>query len=123
MTVEELKSDELGSTLADIEALQLREVVALRSMDTAAIDEITVEKETLGERLRSLVGSGKVGERHRSTLERVRKQAAHNQLLLVHARDAVRTILTQVTGTSFETMPNQPRKSGGFEGLRLNVRG
>lgn len=121
--LEEAPNDALGCTLADIEALQLREAVVLRTMDRDALDEITAEKETLGERLRSLTGTVKVSERHRAILERVRKQATHNQLLLVHARDAIRTILTQVTGTSFETMPNQVRKSGGFEGLRLNVKG
>lgn len=120
--VEEAQSDEIGTTLASIEALQLREAEVLRAMDHDALDALTAEKEVLGERLRALTGGQKVGERHRALLERVRKQATMNQLLLVHARDAIRTILSEVTGTSFETMPNQSRKSGGFEGLRLNVK-
>jgi hypothetical protein len=117
-----LSNDELDLTLTALEALQLRETEVLRAMDQEALDEITETKTVLGERLRDAVGKHLVGERHRPILERVRQQATLNQLLLIHARDAVRSILTEATGASFDSM-SPHKKPGGLEGLRLNVRG
>ena len=114
-------SDELDLALADLENLHTRETEILRSMNQAALDEVTAEKEALCARLREVKSRTPVQSRHRAALDRLRRQASLNQLLLVHARDAVRTILSQATGASFEAMPG--RKVGGQEGLRLNVRG
>jgi hypothetical protein len=116
-------SDELDRNLAELETLHARETEALRAMNRAALDDITVEKETLCERLHLLRAHTEVQPRHRAALERLRRQASLNQLLLVHARDAVRTILSQATGATFEAIPHSNRKLGGQEGLRLNVRG
>lgn len=122
MTIDETPSDELDRALAELEALQTRETQVLRGMNQAALDDVTAEKEILCGRLQELSARTPVQKRHRVMLERVRRQASLNQLLVVHARDAVRTILTQATGASFDAMPGN-RKVGGQEGLRLNVRG
>jgi hypothetical protein len=116
-------SDELDRTLAELETLHARETEVLRTMNRAALDGITEEKELLCARLHELRARTPLHDRHRAVLDRLRRQASLNQLLLVHARDAVRTILSQATGTSFEAMPGSNRKHGGQEGLRLNVRG
>ncbi len=122
MTAPNPTPDELELTLADLEALQLRETEVLRAMDREALDALTELKSALSERLREVVQRTPVAERHRPALERVRKQATLNQLLLVHARDTVRTILSEATGASFEPHPPN-RRVVGQEGLRLNVRG
>lgn len=123
MIKDEPLSDELDRTLAELEALHSRETEMLRTMNRAALDDITVEKETLCERLNALRAHANIQPRHRTALDRLRRQAALNQLLLVHARDAVRTILSHATGATFEAIPGSHRKVGGQEGLRLNVRG
>jgi len=120
---DETLSDELDRTLAELETLHTRETEILRTMNRAALDDITVEKETLYQRLQALRSHTEVQPRHRAALDRLRRQASLNQLLLVHARDAVRTILSQATGATFEAIPGSNRKVGGQEGLRLNVRG
>jgi hypothetical protein len=122
VTVNPILSDELDHTLEAMEALHARETEVLRTMNSAALDGLTVEKEVLCERLRELRTRIPVSARHQAALERLRRQATLNQLLVVHARDAVRTILGQATGASFDGLPGN-RKHGGQEGLRLNVRG
>ena len=123
MTIDEPVSDELDRILAELETLHARETEILRTMNRAALDEVTSAKEALCDRLHELRTRTPVQGRHRAALDRLRRQASLNQLLLVHARDAVRTILSQATGTSFEGLPGSNRKVGGQEGLRLNVRG
>jgi hypothetical protein len=122
VTVDPTLSDELDRTLEEMETLHSRETAILRTMNRAALDEITVEKEALCDRLREVRTRTPLQAHHQAALERLRRQVTLNQLLLVHARDAVRTILSQATGASFEALPGN-RKHGGQEGLRLNVRG
>lgn len=114
--------DELNQTLAELETLHAREAQVLRGMRKDAIDAITDEKSALCDRLRELSARTPFDERHRPALERIRKQATLNQLLVVHARDAVRTILAHASGTPIEGMPGT-RKPTVQDGLRLNVRG
>lgn len=118
----EPQDDELDRTLAELEALHVRETEVLRTMNRAALDDVTAEKELLCERLREVRTRVQLQARHRAALERVRSRASLNQLLLVHARDAVRTVLSQATGASFDGLPGN-RKVLVQEGLRLNVRG
>jgi hypothetical protein len=122
VTVKQVLSDEFDRTLSEIEALQARETEVLRTMNRAALDDITSEKEILCERLRRLGAEFRPEPRHRAALERVRRQATSNQLLLIHARDAVRAILSQVTGAQLDGLPGI-RKPFVQEGVRLNVRG
>ncbi|MFZ5894336.1 MAG: hypothetical protein ACOY0T_24960 [Myxococcota bacterium] len=121
MTSYATQSDEFDALLNDFEALQARETAVLRAMKSSEIDGITLEKEQLTERLRDLGTRVRPAAHHRARLQRLRERAVLNQLLLIHARDAVRTILSQVSGTPFDGLPNA-RKPIGAEGLRLNVR-
>ncbi len=111
--------EEAGAVLDELEQLHARETEALRRMDAALIDELSSIKETLCERLGAL--SAALLPEHRPKLERIRAHAARNQLLIVHARDSVRTILSQATGMSFDAFPGARRPST-HEGIRLNVR-
>ncbi len=117
----QLESDELAGTLAEFEALQTRESEILRVMRSDLLDEVTLEKDRLCAKLRDVSARIPPTASHRAALERVRQQAALNQLLLVHARDTVRTILSQVTGAPLEGLPHS-RRSFAQEGVRLNVR-
>lgn len=119
---ETLLDDDPASTLSALEALHEEELSVLKNMDRASLDDITVRKEQLCERLRDEQRRGRLTERHKSQLERIRQKAAHNQLLVVHARDAVRSILSQATGVCLDALPSS-RRSTTQEGLRLNVRG
>lgn len=114
--------DNLDRTLLELELLHDREAVVLRGMQKDAIDAITDEKNELCDRLRELTAQTPLSERHRSVLDRIRKRATLNQLLVIHARDAVRTILAHASGTPMEAMPGA-RKPTLQDGLRLNVRG
>jgi uncharacterized protein YicC (UPF0701 family) len=120
--IETALANELDLTLAALEDLQSREGLALRSMNSEALDQLSSEKEQLAKRVQELRGRGALHARHREPLERIRRQGSLNQLLLVHARDVVRTILSQATGTSFDPFPGN-RRTTSQEGLRLNVRG
>ena len=121
MTSNATQSDAFDALLSEFEALQTRETQVLRGMKSSEIDGITLEKEQLTERLQKLAERERPEPRHRLRLQKLRERAVLNQLLLIHARDAVRTILSQVSGTPFEGLPNA-RKPVGTEGLRLNVR-
>ncbi|HET9958841.1 MAG TPA: hypothetical protein VFQ61_30315 [Polyangiaceae bacterium] len=119
---EPLLDDDPASTLSALEALHEEELSVLRNMDRASLDDLTARKEQLCEQLRAAQLSGKLTDRHRSQIERIRQKAAHNQLLVVHARDAVRGILSQATGVCLDVLPSG-RRGSTQEGLRLNVRG
>jgi len=120
VTQQSSADNDIAVLLDQIEQLHTRETDALRRMDASLLDDITSAKEVLGERLGSL--SGRLEACHREQLARIRQQATMNQLLLVHARDSVRTILSQATGVSFEAMPGARRPATQQGGVRLNVR-
>jgi hypothetical protein len=114
-------ANDIDSILTELEQLHARETAALRAMDPSGLDDISNEKEALVARMAGL--SGRIGPGHAERLARIRSQASLNQLLLVHARDSVRSILSQVTGVQFETFPGARRPHVVQEGVRLNVRG
>lgn len=122
VTAVQPSQDPLAIALAELTALHERESVVLRTMDRDAIDAITTEKNALCEQLRALVAKYPPQGRHHAAFEKLRRQATLNQLLAVHARDAVRSILAHASGTPLEPVPSH-RKAAVQDGLRLNVRG
>lgn len=117
------QGDALGLVLDELEALHERESAILRAMDHVALDELTAEKEVLSDRLREVMSRHAPRPEHRAALERLRHRATLNQLLIVHAREAVRTILSQVSGTpSVEALPGV-RRPVVQDGVRVNLRG
>jgi len=114
--------NDLDRTLLELETLHQREAEVLRAMRQDAIDAITDQKTELCDRLRELTARTPLSDRHGPVLARIRKQATLNQLLVVHARDAVRTILALASGNPNESLFGS-RKTTLQDGLRLNVRG
>ena len=102
----------LPPLLAELEEVLAAESRALKKLDRAAIDRVTDEKERL---LQAIAGSGmKLAASQQGALERLRKTALRNQMLLAHARDGVRQVLGIASGR-----PSSPVLGG----LRLDVRG
>ncbi|HVY27872.1 MAG TPA: hypothetical protein VHB79_15055 [Polyangiaceae bacterium] len=112
---------ELKATLDELELLHRDEATALRRLARDEIDELTDKKLALWERLRAVSSQTKPGPEERASLERIRRAAILNQILLHHARDAVRTVLQAASGQ----LPGPPsgRPSAVQDGLRVDFRG
>lgn len=113
--------NELQKTLAELEALHVLEAAALRSLARDRIDELTDKKLALWERLRTITADVPPGPEERAALERIKRAALLNQILLHHARDAVRTILQTASGQQLATPSNRP--AAVQDGLRVDFRG
>lgn len=114
--------DQLSQALADLESILEREALALRRLDREEIDRLTSEKVAVQGRLETLKGTASPAPSEGPRLEKIRKLALQNQLLLVHARDCVRGLIATMTGAevgSYPTTRPPPRSSA----LRLNLRG
>lgn len=107
--------------LDELEELHREETVALRRMSRERIDDLTDRKLTLWERLQSVTSESPPGPEHRASLERIKRAALLNQILLHHARDAVRTILQNASGQSLTPAPMRPAAVPG--GMRVDFRG
>jgi flagellar biosynthesis/type III secretory pathway chaperone len=112
----------IQATLDELEELHRVEALALRRLSRDTIDELTDRKLALWETLRALSSQTPPGPEHRPQLERIRRAALSNQILLHHARDAVRTILQTASGQQPPTAPSN-RASAAIGGLRVDFRG
>lgn len=117
----EPQRQELKATLDELETLHREEARALRRLSHEVVDQLTDRKLALWERLRAVTAEVKPGPEERAALERVRRAALSNQILLHHARDAVRTILQTASGHLAPTPSNRP--SAVQDGLRVDFRG
>jgi len=115
------QKQELKATLVELEQLHKDEAVALRRLSKDELEGLTDRKLALWERLRALAAESPPSAEDRAALERVRRAALMNQILLHHARDAVRTILQSASGQSLVS-PSQ-RPSAVQDGLRVDFRG
>jgi hypothetical protein len=82
---------------------------------------LTDRKLALWEELRAICAECPPGPEERDALERLRRAALHNQILIHHARDAVRTILQDASGQALNSPSNRP--SAVQDGLRVDFRG
>jgi len=120
--VEAVAHQELTETLSALEALHEAECVVLTHLDRAALDGITEQKLALCERLQALAADHPPIAEHRSSLEKIRRLAFKNRLLAMHARDAVRTVLTEAGLTPAAEFGSQrPRTIQ--DGVRVNWKG
>ena len=117
----EAQKQELTKTLDELEELHRVEATALRSLSRDTLDELTDKKLALWERLRAITSEVPPGAEHRAALERIRRAALLNQILLHHARDAVRSILQSASGQTFGTPSMRPAALQG--GMRVDFRG
>ena len=116
----EAQTQQLKTTLAELETLHLAETVALRKLSREALDELTDRKLELSQRLTVLSAEGVLQPEHRAQLERIKRAALLNQMLLHHARDAVLGILQAASGDVAHTSHNGAAALGG---LRVDFRG
>jgi hypothetical protein len=115
------QNQELKATLVELEKLHQDEAIALRRLSKDDIDSLTDRKLAAWERLRAIAAISPPGPEERATLERIRRAALLNQILLHHARDAIRCILQSASGQALVT-PSQ-RPAAVQDGLRVNFRG
>ena len=112
---------ELQAVLDELEALHREEAIVLRQMSRDGIDALTDRKLTLWERLRAVSSECPPGPEQRDALERIKRAALLNQILLHHARDAVRTILQNASGQALAPASMRPAAIPG--GVRVDFRG
>ncbi len=120
--MEAVAKNELSETLLALEALHEAECVVLTTLDRAALDGITEQKLALCERLQALAAVHPPVAEHRGSLDRIRRLAFKNRLLAMHARDAVRTVLTEAGFTPPSQFGSQ-RPIAIQDGVRVNWRG
>jgi hypothetical protein len=121
--VKALAQDELVETLAALEALHETECVVLTKLDRAALEGITEQKLALCERLQALTAGSPPALEHRSRFERIKRLALKNRLLALHARDAVRTILTEAGLAPPVQRFGSQRPAAVQDGVRVNWKG
>jgi hypothetical protein len=112
---------ELSLALGELEGLLLSESTALKGLDRDALDAITDRKLALFTKLASITQRARPGGEEKARLERIKRLALANQLLLVHARDTVRGVLNLATGEQLPAPAYSIHPTGG--GVRLNVKG
>jgi hypothetical protein len=115
------QKQELNATLEGLEELHREEAIALRHLQRDKLDEFTDRKLALWDKLRELSSACPLGVEHRAALERIRRAALMNQILLHHARDAVRTILQSASGQALSTTSIRPVAVQ--DGMRVDFRG
>ncbi len=108
--------------LSALEALHETECVVLTKLDRSALDGITEQKLALCERLQAFAAEHAPAPEHRASLERIRGLAFKNRLLALHARDAVRTILSEV-GFAPPLQFGSQRPATIQDGVRVNWKG
>jgi hypothetical protein len=115
------QNQELKAILVELEKLHQDEALALRRLSKQEIDELTDRKLATWERLRAVAAVSPPGPEDRAALERIRRAALLNQILLHHARDAIRNILQSASGQALAS-PSQ-RPAAVQDGLRVDFRG
>lgn len=112
---------ELKATLKELESLHRDENSALRRLRREELDDLTDRKLLLWERLRHVTEQVLPEADDRASLERIRQAAISNQILLHHARDAVRAILQTASGQALALPTSRP--SAVQDGLCVDFRG
>lgn len=117
----EAQQQDLKATLVELEKLHEDEARALRRLSKDELDALTDRKLAAWERLTALSRVTPPGLEDQPALERIRRAALLNQILLHHARDAVRSILQSASGQALVTPTQRPVAVQ--DGLRVNFRG
>lgn len=112
---------EYSESLRELEDLLAEECLALRSLDRSVIDATTARKLALCERIDQLRSRVPIRESDRVSLERIRKAALLNQMLVVHARDTVRGLIALATGVRVSGYPSP--NACARDGIRIDLRG
>lgn len=113
-------TDSISAVLKELEAVLREEHRALRALDYSGIERAAELKVALDARLRAVEHEKTAADL--PALQRVRRAALDNQLLIVHARSCLQGLIGMVTGDTFVTYPGATGKRAAPEPLRLNVR-
>lgn len=116
-------SDNVNAILVELENLLSEEHKALLALDRDAIESAGERKLTLDRRLRAAACSAPPRAEHLPALVRVKRAALRNQLLLVHARASVQSVLSMVSGTQLSTYPGATPARAAPPALRVDFRG
>jgi hypothetical protein len=109
--------------LTDLERTLEVEASALRSLDRQGIDAAASRKVELDAELHSS-SLDDLSQGDRPRLERIRRNALSNQLLLVHARACLQGVLSLATGLDLgPAYPAAPPSRSAHAPVRLDVRG
>ncbi len=112
----------IPAILDELERALSEEHRALRILDRDAIEHAAEQKLALDARLQQALASSQPGPADLAVLQRVRHAALQNQLLIVHARTCLQSVLSMVTGDSFQAYPGATAKRAAPSALRLDVR-
>jgi hypothetical protein len=99
------------------------EHAALRKLDRDAIARAAEQKLELDAKLKAALPSSWPAQEDLPLVRRVRNAALNNQLLIVHARACVQSVLSMVAGDAFSTYPGAAPSRAAPLPLRLDVRG
>jgi hypothetical protein len=110
-------TDVMTTRLMDLERLLMDEAEALKKLDRESIERLSLEKLAVAEALGAL---GKPDKEHEALLERIKRRALMNQLLLVNARDCLRGVIELATGGVVKAGYGSDRPSGR---ARLDITG
>lgn len=114
-----MESNETASViLEELERVLKDEHRALRALDRDEIERAAERKLVLDARLRRAEPTAA----DLPALKRVRRAALDNQLLIVHARACLQSVIGMVTGDNFTTYPGTAPKRAVAEPMRLSVR-
>jgi hypothetical protein len=106
--------------LDELETVLRAEHEALRKLDYEGIESASEQKLALDARLRAADATKTAADLPR--LKRVRRMALDNQLLIVHARACLTSIIGLVTGETPATYPGATNRRTQVAPMRFSVR-
>jgi hypothetical protein len=112
-------SSSIEDLLGEIERLLEVETEALKQLDRDRIEAAAEGKLAAFQSLEAALQKTPLIAAHRAQLERIKRAALKNQVLLVHARDCTRSVIALATGARPSLRPDAPEASG----VRLDLRG
>jgi len=112
--------ESVSGILDELEKVLREEHTALRKLDYEGIERASAAKLALDERLRAADSKKKADDVPKLT--RVRRMALDNQLLIVHARACITSIIGLVTGEAPATYPGATTRRAPIAPFRLSVR-
>ncbi|HEY2407698.1 MAG TPA: hypothetical protein VGI10_16940 [Polyangiaceae bacterium] len=114
--------NELTQALLALEAVHDEESSALTRLNHQTLEQIVEQKLALSARVMELAARGEPSREERALLMRIRRAAAKNRLLALHARDAVKNILAGA-GILPVTSFGSQRAAAVQHGVRVDWRG
>ena len=116
-------SDNINALLVELEQVLAQEHQALLVLDRDAIENAGERKLSLDRKLRDASREAPPRAEHLDVLVRVKRAALKNQLLIVHARASVQSVLSMVSGTHFDSYPGSTKAKAAPPPMRVSFKG